>query len=135
MDHWNDRDGEEAAGGCPPFRLVEQRKEYDIRWYPSYKWVSTIIVSEERLLAQWEALSRLDGFFAGYNDQGLSMNATLPLLTQIKYSRHPGVLKEIRDVTVSLPLPRAQQNNPTLPVSDRVSPTLPIASFIIVYNH
>jgi hypothetical protein len=46
---------------CPPVhRLLERRKEYDIRWYPSHKWASAIVMSEdERFLATWEAISKL----------------------------------------------------------------------------
>jgi len=104
-------------GVCPPYRLLERTEHYDIRWYPSYKWASTIITSQDRFLSQWQGLSRLENFFSGQNDQGLFMNATLPLLSQIKHSRHPGVLRELRDITFSLPIPPSHQSNPPLPLT------------------
>ena len=52
---------------------------------------------------------------------GVLMNETLPLLTQIKHGRHPGVLHELRDVTLSLPIPAAYQANPSPPISADVS--------------
>ena len=111
-------------GVCPPYRLLERTEHYDIRWYPSYKWASTIIMSQDRFLSQWQGLSRLENFFSGQNDQGLFMNATLPLLSQIKHSRHPGVLRELRDITFSLPIPPSHQSNPPLPLTGDVSPPL-----------
>ena len=111
---------------CPPYRLLERTEDYDIRWYPSYKWISTIIMSQDRFLSQWQGLSRLDNFFSGQNDQGLSMNATLPLLSQIKHTRHPGVLRELRDITFSLPIPASHQSNPALPLTGDVSPLPPL---------
>ena len=50
------------------------------------------------------------------------MNETLPLLTQIKHGRHPGVLHELRDLTVSVPLPLQFQAEPASPFSADVSP-------------
>ena len=55
---------------CPPFRLLEQRPQYDIRQYAAHKWASTIVMNENRLLAQWEGLARLQEYFAGHNEQG-----------------------------------------------------------------
>ena len=82
-------------------------------------------MSQDRFLSQWQGLSRLDNFFSGHNDQGLAMNATLPLLSQIKHSRHPGVLRELRDITFSLPIPHMHQSNPPLPLTGDVSPPPP----------
>ena len=58
------------SGKCPPFRILERRKLYEIRHYPYYKWASTIVMGENRFLAQWEALARLQEYFDGHNEQG-----------------------------------------------------------------
>nr|XP_053647548.1 uncharacterized protein LOC128699064 [Cherax quadricarinatus] len=41
-------------------------------------------------------------YFYGLNDQGLVLNLTVPFMTQIKFGKHPGVLEETNDYTVSL---------------------------------
>ena len=78
-------------------------------------------MGDDRLLAQWQGLSKLQDFFAGHNEQASTMNMTLPLLTQIQHGRHPGVLRQLRDMTFSVPIPAIHQNNPSLPISADVS--------------
>lgn len=108
---------------CPPYRLLERRKEYDIRWYPSLRWASAIVMTEDdRLLAFWEGLAKLEEYFNGHNDQQTTMNLTYPLLTQLKHGKHPGVLnQELRDITLSVPIPARNQINPPAPTSSDVS--------------
>lgn len=111
------------ASTCPAYRLLERRKEYDIRWYPSHRWVSAIVMTEDdRLLAVWEGLSKLQDYFDGHNDVQTPMNLTFPLLTQVKHGKHPGVLnQELRDITLSAPIPARYQINPPTPNSADVS--------------
>ena len=108
---------------CPPFRLLEKRKEYDVRWYPAHKWASAIVVTEEdRFLAVWEGLAKLQDYLDGHNELETAMNLTFPLLTQVKHGKHPGVLsRELRDVTLSVPIPANYQTNPPWPSSADVS--------------
>lgn len=104
---------------CPAYRLVERRKEYDIRWYPSRRWASAIVMTEDdRLLAVWEGLAKLQEYFDGYNEPQIAMNLTFPLLTQVKRGKHPGILhQELRDITLSVPIPSKYQMNPPSPNS------------------
>jgi len=55
------------------------------------------------------------------------MNLTFPLLTQVKHGKHPGIVsQELKDVTVSVPIPARYQMNPPLPVSSDVSTNRPL---------
>ena len=55
------------------------------------------------------------------------MNLTFPLLTQVKHGKHPGIVsQELKDVTVSVPIPARYQMNPPLPVSSDVSTDRPL---------
>ena len=61
---------------CPlPFRLLERRPQYDVRLYGSHKWASTVVLNENRLLAQCEGLARLREYFTGHNEQGKQSSA------------------------------------------------------------
>lgn len=110
------------SSACPAYRLVERRAEYDVRWYPSHKWASCVVMTEEaRLLAVWQGLQRLEEYFSGGNEHGAPMNLTWPLLQQFKHGRHPGVLhRELRDVTLSAPLPARHQLDPPAPLTAEV---------------
>ncbi|XP_045123007.1 uncharacterized protein LOC123511298 isoform X2 [Portunus trituberculatus] len=92
----------DCAPRCPRYTLLEWNMDYDVRLYPDTLWVSTVIISENRVLAELEGYMRVQDYFYGLNDQGLVLNLTVPFVTQIKFGRHPGVLQETNDFTVSL---------------------------------
>ncbi|XP_050735937.1 uncharacterized protein LOC127008238 isoform X2 [Eriocheir sinensis] len=92
----------DCAPRCPRYTLLEWNMDYDVRQYPDTLWVSTVMISENRVLAELEGYMRVQDYFYGLNDQGLVLNLTVPFVTQIKFGRHPGVLQETNDFTVSL---------------------------------
>ena len=76
---------------------------------------------DDRLLATWQGLYKLEQYFGGKNEQGAAMNLTWPMLQQFKHGRHPGVLRrELRDITLSVPLPARYQLSPPAPLTDEV---------------
>ncbi|XP_057374478.1 uncharacterized protein LOC130695367 isoform X2 [Daphnia carinata] len=121
---------------CPAYRLVERRKEYDIRWYPSRRWASAIVMTEDdRLLAVWEGLAKLQEYFDGYNEPQIAMNLTYPLLTQVKRGKHPGILhQELRDITLSVPIPSKYQMNPPSPNSADILLDMVDSSTVFVHS-
>ncbi|XP_064116634.1 uncharacterized protein LOC135222478 [Macrobrachium nipponense] len=106
----------DCAPRCPRYTLLDWNTDYDVRQYPRTTWVSTVIISENRVLAELEGYMRVQDYFYGLNDQGLVLNLTVPFVTQIKFGKHPGVLHEMNDYTVSLYVqPSATPNAVELP--------------------
>lgn len=80
------------------------------------------MTEDDRLLAVWEGLYKLQDYFDGHNEMQATMNLTFPLLTQMKHGKHPGILsQELRDITLSAPIPARYQMNPPSPNSADVS--------------
>lgn len=50
---------------------------------------------DDRLLAFWEGLSKLEDYFDGYNEPAVPMNLTYPFLTQMRHGKHPGLLNQV----------------------------------------
>ncbi|KAK4306348.1 hypothetical protein Pmani_021824 [Petrolisthes manimaculis] len=92
----------ECTPRCPSYTLLDWNMEYDVRLYPATLWVSTVIISDNRVLAELEGYMRVQDYYYGLNDQGLVLNLTVPFITQVKLGRHPGVLQETNDYTISL---------------------------------
>ncbi|CAG0900130.1 unnamed protein product [Darwinula stevensoni] len=93
-----------CGGQCLSYELITSLDVYEVRKYPSTAWASTVVVTESRLLAQLQAYHQLQEYLNGTNDPGLQLNVSFPFLTQIQASRHPGVLQELIDYTISIPL-------------------------------
>lgn len=80
------------------------------------------MTEDDRLLAVWEGLYKLEEYFNGHNDFQSPMNLTFPLLSQIKHGKHPGIVQpELQDITLSVPIPARYQINPPSPNSADVS--------------
>lgn len=112
----------DCAPRCPRYTLLDWNMDYDVRQYPDTLWVSTVIISDNRVLAELEGYMRVQDYFYGLNDQGLVLNLTVPFVTQVKFGKHPGVLQETNDYTVSLyvqPTYYRQGELPT-PISNEV---------------
>ncbi|XP_045584731.2 uncharacterized protein [Procambarus clarkii] len=92
----------DCAPRCPRYTLLDWSMDYDVRLYPETLWVSTVMISDNRVLAELEGYMRVQDYFYGLNDQGMVLNLTVPFVTQIKFGKHPGVLEETNDYTVSL---------------------------------
>ncbi|KAG7172256.1 uncharacterized protein LOC121862125 [Homarus americanus] len=100
---------------CPRYTLIDWNMDYDVRMYPETLWVSTIMISDNRVLAELEGYMRIQDYFYGLNDQGMVLNLTVPFVTQIKYGKHPGVLAETNDYTVSLYVQPTYYENMEIP--------------------
>lgn len=102
-----------CSGLCPVYTTVDVRPGYEVRSYPSSLWVSTFVLGDNRVLAELEGWARLKQYLDGNNDQGVFLNTTVPLVTQIKYRNNPGVWKEARDYTMALYLSPSSPQTPT----------------------
>ncbi|KAF2366790.1 SOUL hem-binding protein [Trinorchestia longiramus] len=100
---------------CPNYTLEDWNTFYDVRRYPEMTWLSTIIINKDRVLAELEGYMRLQDYFFGLNDRGQVLNLSVPFITQIKHSRHPGVLTEVDDFTISLHVPAGSVGDYELP--------------------
>ncbi|XP_042860495.1 cell surface glycoprotein 1-like isoform X2 [Penaeus japonicus] len=113
----------DCAPRCPKYTLLDWNTDYDVRHYPETSWVSTVIISDNRVLAELEGYMRVQDYFYGLNDHGLVLNLTIPFVTQIKFGKHPGVLEETNDYTVSLYVQPAyflHDQRPPTPISNEV---------------
>lgn len=113
----------DCAPRCPKYTLLDWNTDYDVRHYPETSWVSTVIISDNRVLAELEGYMRVQDYFYGLNDHGLVLNLTIPFVTQIKFGKHPGVLAETNDYTVSLyvqPAYYLHDQRPPTPISNEV---------------
>ncbi|KAL7633569.1 UNVERIFIED_CONTAM: hypothetical protein RMT77_016102 [Armadillidium vulgare] len=95
---------------CPNYSLLDWNQDYDVRQYPETTWISTVLIAENRIFAELEGYMRVQDYFYGLNDRGQLINLTVPFITQIKHSQHPGVLKELTDFSVSLFLNHLDQS-------------------------
>lgn len=108
-----------------------------------------------RILAFWEGLAKLEQYFGGYNEPAILMNLSYPLLTQMKHGKHPGIiaqvwnpfkddplrsfynvgsLQELKDITLSAPVPANHQISPPMPVSADVVVDVVEASTVFVQS-
>ncbi|XP_078603992.1 uncharacterized protein LOC144877817 [Branchiostoma floridae x Branchiostoma japonicum] len=102
-----------CTGECPEFELLCSTPEYDIRRYKSALWVSTTTLHLSLSQATARGRKRLHDYFKGLNDKRLTMPYTAPMVTQ---TREPSEIESpVREITVSMPLPKKVAKNPPNP--------------------
>ena len=83
----SEQDNCDQIATCPPYRTLESRQQYEIRVYATHKWASTIVMNENRMLAQWEGIAKLQEYFNGHNEQGnQQINRQMFFLTKTNMS-------------------------------------------------
>ncbi|XP_019618418.1 PREDICTED: uncharacterized protein LOC109465505 isoform X1 [Branchiostoma belcheri] len=96
---------------CPEFELLCSTPEYDVRRYKSALWASTTVSTLSLSQASGTTWSRIHEYFKGKNDQNIKLPGTGPMVTQ---TREPAE-NILREITVSVPLPRNMAKHPPIP--------------------
>ncbi|XP_077986482.1 uncharacterized protein LOC144440904 [Glandiceps talaboti] len=89
---------------CPEYEVVCSRDEYEVRRYPSGKWVSTSEQGITQTAASARAFWRLFTYIQGSNDQDAKIPMTAPVLVEVSKKQSSWVIK---DYVVSFYLPKA----------------------------
>ncbi|XP_078685641.1 uncharacterized protein LOC144918604 [Branchiostoma floridae x Branchiostoma belcheri] len=105
-----------CTGECPEFELLCSTPEYDVRRYKSALWVSTTMSDLSLSQASGRGRKRLHDYFGGENDKRLKMSHTSVMVTQ---TREPSE-SPVREITVSMLLPKEVAKNPPKPTDPRV---------------
>ncbi|XP_066294040.1 uncharacterized protein [Branchiostoma lanceolatum] len=105
-----------CTGECPEFELLCWTPEYDVRRCKSALWVSTTMSDLSLSQASGRGRKRLHDYFGGANDKRLKMSYTVPMVTQ---TRAPSE-SPVREITVSMLLPKEVAKNPPKPVDPMV---------------
>ncbi|KAK2078728.1 hypothetical protein QBZ16_003568 [Prototheca wickerhamii] len=63
---------------CPPYKLIHETDNYEIRSYGSEKWVITNVTGSYYTVAYTEGTMRLLKYFKGASDSGEKLNLTTP---------------------------------------------------------
>eukprot|EP00058_Branchiostoma_floridae_P010885 XP_002596373.1 hypothetical protein BRAFLDRAFT_76182 [Branchiostoma floridae] len=105
-----------CTGECAEFELLCSTPEYDVRRYKSALWVSTTMPDLSLSQATARGRKRLHDYFRGANDKRLKTSYTAPMVTQ---TREPSE-SPVREITVSMPLPKKVTKSPPTPTDSRV---------------
>ncbi|CAG0922592.1 unnamed protein product [Notodromas monacha] len=95
---------------CLPYKVLARFSEYEVRRYAQSSWLSTVLVTPNRVLAALQGHHRLVGFISRIRSStnnslaGATVRMGKPIVLQMKHARHPGVIRELEDYTVSSPL-------------------------------
>ncbi|KAL6766239.1 hypothetical protein ACKKBG_A35225 [Auxenochlorella protothecoides x Auxenochlorella symbiontica] len=69
---------------CPPFKLVKETDNYEVRTYDEEKWVITNVTDSFYTVAYPKATTRLLKYFKGQNDKGTHLNITTPTVSYLE---------------------------------------------------
>lgn len=98
---------------CPPFETVSNEADYEVRTYPSMKWLTTeyTMDSNSPVRQSSQAFMRLFRYIQGSNSEGVKIPMTVPVIT---------ITKPDGTFVRSFFLPSDQQDNPPQPTEEGV---------------
>ncbi|KAM9454135.1 heme-binding protein 2 [Clarias gariepinus] len=103
---------------CLQYELVCQTEEYEVRHYPSTRWVSTDAEAYLMGVGAAMAFRRLYQYITGTNQAGIQMEMTAPVLVEVPEETHTW---EPALYTLSFLLPSVfQRDRPPAPTNDKL---------------